>query len=199
MKEPPPEDGLLIRRIADGDRQAVGILYDKYGRLLYSVALQLTRDKHCAEEIVQDVFTTVWRKATRFEPQKAALVTWMMRITRNRAIDELRKRKSRRDVSVGNILEVVEEGENFDFRNSRLMDPESSAMREWDRARVAKAVETLPEEQRVALLLAYFRDLTQKEIAEQLGEPLGTIKSRIRIGLRKLRKLLESSEVPEEQ
>lgn len=197
MKEPPPEDELLIRRIAEGDRRAVGVLYDRYGRLVYSIALQLTRDRSCAEEIAQDVFTTVWRKAGRFEPQKAALVTWMVRITRNRAIDELRKRKSRKDVTVGNVLEVVEEVDNTDFQNSRVIDPEASAIREWDRSRVVRAVHSLPEDQRVALLLAYFRDLTQKEIAETLGEPLGTIKSRIRIGLHKLRKLLEAPEVPE--
>ncbi|WP_455383682.1 sigma-70 family RNA polymerase sigma factor [Salinispira pacifica] len=183
-----------MRRVARGEKDALGELYDLYGRLVYSVALHFVHDTNVAEEITQDVFVTIWTKARDYNPEKAGVSTWMLRITRNRSIDELRRHKSRRDIPVGSTMEVVQ---NTNSANSEEEDPENLALREWDRVRIVQAVDSLPEQQREALRLAYFQDLTHREIAEELNEPLGTVKSRIRMGLQKLRKMLEAGEVTE--
>ncbi len=188
------EDTVLMRRVARGEKDALGELYDLYGRLVYSVALHFVHDTNVAEEITQDVFVTIWTKARDYNPEKAGVSTWMLRITRNRSIDELRRHKSRRDIPVGSTMEVVQ---NTNSANSEEEDPENLALREWDRVRIVQAVDSLPEQQREALRLAYFQDLTHREIAEELNEPLGTVKSRIRMGLQKLRKMLEAGEVTE--
>lgn len=188
------EDTVLMKRVARGEKDALGEMYDLYGRLVYSVALHFVHDTSVAEEITQDVFVTIWTKARDYNPEKAGVSTWMLRITRNKSIDELRRHKSRRDIPVGSIVEVVQ---NTNDSTAEDNDPERLAVREWDRLRIVEAVESLPEQQRQALRLAYFHDLTHREIAEELNEPLGTVKSRIRMGLQKLRKMLETGEVTE--
>jgi RNA polymerase sigma-70 factor, ECF subfamily len=188
------EDTILMKRVARGEKDALGELYDLYGRLVYSVALHFVRDPNVAEEITQDIFVTIWTKARDYNPERAGVSTWMLRITRNRSIDELRRHKSRRDIPVGTTMDVVQ---NVNTSNGEAEDPENLAVREWDRVRIVEAVDSLPEQQRQALRLAYFHDLTHREIAEELNEPLGTVKSRIRMGLQKLRKMLEAGEVTE--
>jgi RNA polymerase sigma-70 factor (ECF subfamily) len=191
MGKRPTEDTILMKRMARGEKEALGSLYDRYGRLVYSVALHFVHDSSSAEEITQDVFVTVWTKARDYNPEKAGVSTWMLRITRNRAIDNLRKQKARRDFAVGSTMDVVLSTNAWVDESE---DPEVIAEREWDRERITEAVDSLPEQQRQALQLAYFRDLTHREIAEELNEPLGTVKSRIRMGLQKLRKILETEE-----
>jgi len=169
-------DEELVYRVAGGDERALSELYDRYSRLVYATGVRLLRDVSLAEELVQDAFTNVWRRAGTFDPKRASFATWLHRITRNRVVDLARKRKVR-PISVGEeLLQTVPGGP----------EPEAS-VDSWD---LARALSRIPGEHREVLTLAYFQGLTQNEISQQTGVPLGTIKSRTTAALKRLRRVL---------
>ena len=168
----PPETSALIRRLVAGDHQALGALYDKYAGLVNALALRVLRDASEAEDIVQEVFVQAWRQAARFDPARGTPEAWLCTIARSRALDRLRRRTARREESGEQAPPVV------------------ATPRNEEALAVRKALEGLSEAQRRALELAYYEGLTQSEIAARLGEPLGTVKTRIRSAMLRLRETL---------
>lgn len=176
-----PEDGLLAR-IGEGDASAFEALYERFGTLVYSTALQVLGDVQAAEDVTQEIFVRLWRRPDRFDPSRGRFVSWLLSVTRNRAVDEVRSRGRRRRLAT-DPPEAAEGSADPDARD----DPAASALVEEDRAAVRRALAVLPSEQRHAIELAYFGGLTQSEIARELRQPLGTIKTRIRLGMQKMR------------
>jgi len=183
-----PEEHELIRRMAQGDKTACAALYDRLSRPLYSVALRILNDPTEAEDIVQDVFVSLWERAASFDAARGSAFSWAVALTRNRAIDRLRMRRRRSDLLAESFVADVPSGQSSsesDTAKDLVLKEESVAVR--------AALSTLPDEQVRALELAFFSGLTQQEIAVQLREPLGTVKARIRRGLLKLRDTLTRS------
>jgi RNA polymerase sigma-70 factor (ECF subfamily) len=162
----------LIRRLVAGDHQALGDLYDKYAGLVNALALRVLRDASEAEDVVQEVFVQVWRQAARFDPARGSTEAWLCTIARTRALDRLRRRTARRE----------EPGSELPTATEAPRNEEALAVR--------KALDGLSADQRRALELAYYEGLTQSEIATRLGQPLGTIKTRIRTAMIRLRETL---------
>ena len=177
------EDEALIRLIANDRSEALSVLYDRYSRLVFSLAFNSVGDMDAAEEITQDVFLRVWKNAHSYRAEKAQVNTWISSITRYRAIDFLRKRSSRLHFKSLSWDDLSPNSVSIDAAN-----PEERTESSLAAQRVRLAVGGLPDEQKQALALAYFFGLTHSEIAEYLEEPLGTIKTRIRLGMQKLRK-----------
>lgn len=177
-------DGDLIARIVKAEESALSVLYDRYQRLVYSLAFQSIGEKNLAEEITQDVFIRIWEKASSYRPEQGKVITWIVSITRNRAIDEYRRRRVRPENSAID-WEGLEPGEQSDNANLEA-EVETALLRQ----RIRSALATLPREQRQALSLAFFRGYSHTEIAASLQEPLGTIKTRIRSAMQKLQNLL---------
>jgi RNA polymerase sigma-70 factor (ECF subfamily) len=171
-------DTALVSAIRAGDQNAMAALYDRYSPVVYSVALRVLGDTGAAEDVQQDVFMQLWRNPGAFDASRGNLGAWLAVITRNRAIDTLRKRRPQDDLE-DVVLSVV---------------PDLAA--DADRSRIATKIRELlgamPPAQRSALEMAYYEGLTHTEIASKTGEPLGTIKTRIRAGLIALRKALEA-------
>lgn len=187
----PPDDAVsLVARLADGDDDAIGALYDRFGRLVYALALRITRDATTAEEVTQEAFVRLWRSAASFVAERGSVQTWLMRITHNLALNEIRRRQSRPVVAERFDWEV--EGAQLESQDASG-DPETVA---WERQRaslVRGALDQLPTPQRRAIELAYFGGLSQAEIAAALGEPLGTVKGRMRAGMQRLREVLSAA------
>lgn len=176
----------LLKQIAETSAEALGLLYDRYGRLVYGLALHMLSDPAAAEEVTQDVFVQVWHKAATYRPEQGKVITWLASVARNRAIDTLRRQGARPE---GHRQELEEEA-FFELQdNSPAVEP-SIELRQ-QRERVRHALAALPPEQREPLLLAYFEGQTQEQIATRLGQPLGTVKTRMRSGLHHLRALLD--------
>ena len=177
-----------MRLIAQTRSEALGELYDRYNRLVFGMARNAVGDQALAEEITQDVFMRIWNKATTYQPEQGKVVSWIAGITRNRAIDVFRHQKTRLD------------GDSLSFDELPFFDPPDSQNVERETEtrikgqRVQQALFLLPKDQRDALALAYFKGYTHEEAAEVLGEPLGTVKTRIRLGMQKLRELLEEEQ-----
>jgi RNA polymerase sigma-70 factor (ECF subfamily) len=175
----------LIRRMAGGDRDALAELYDKLSRPLYATARHILNDAAEAQDVVHDVFLSLWENAATFDSGRGAAFSWAVTLTRNRAIDRLRSRANRARL-LGNS---VPDDLGYDADAALVGGADLAEL--GDRAAAVRAALTgLPEEQRRALELAFFSGLTQKEIADQLSEPIGTVKARIRRGLLKLRDVL---------
>ncbi len=172
------EDVELVLSVARNDTEALRALYDRYGRVVYGMAYRVLGDRQLAEDCVQEVFVSLWRGAGRFDPARARLTTWLFTITRNTAIDMLRRRSARRAESLPEDWQAGEEPDTADL----VVAADRSE-------RVAAALGELPSPQLEALSLAYFEGLSQSEIAERLGVPLGTVKGRIRLGLDRMREL----------
>jgi RNA polymerase sigma-70 factor, ECF subfamily len=167
-------DEVLVRRVAaTGDERAISELYDRYAGLIYGAGVRYLRDRSLAEDLVQDVFTAVWRSAGSFDPSRASFATWVYRITRNRATDLIRRHRARVRTVGGDAY--PEPGEE---------DPTGELSRSFD---VAAALWRLSPVHREVLVLAYFHGLSQSEIARQTNTPLGTVKSRTTAALRALR------------
>jgi RNA polymerase sigma-70 factor (ECF subfamily) len=162
----------LLRRLTDGDSTALGEFYDLYAGLVNGLALRILKNTAEAEDVVQEVFIQVWRQAGRYDPRRGSAAAWLCTIARTRALDRLRRHAARRE----------EGGERLPGASSTPPTEEALAVR--------KALDTLSSDQRRALELAYYGGLTQTEIARQLGEPLGTIKTRIRTAMIRLRDVL---------
>jgi RNA polymerase sigma-70 factor (ECF subfamily) len=177
-----PADEELIARVSWREEPALGEIYDRYNRLVYSIALRIVGDRESAEEVVQDVFQAVWLSAGSFQPS-GSFSAWLIGITRHRAIDATRSKRYRARARE-DLLD-----------DTRLAGAgESAADTLMLRSVVRAALEQLPHSQRQAIELAYYGGLTHNEIAVRLGEPVGTIKSRMRMGLMKLRELLAAVE-----
>jgi RNA polymerase sigma-70 factor (ECF subfamily) len=185
------DDVALIRQIALARPEALSALYDRYGRLVFSLALHIVGEEESAEEVTQDVFFRIWEKAEIYQAEQARVSTWLTSITRNRSIDLLRKRKVRPEgYSLG--WEELQPGWE---PASEGRTPEDMTAQAMQTQRVRAAVASLPEEQKKALALAFFEGYSHSEIAERLGEPLGTVKTRIRTGMQKLRSLLHDESI----
>jgi RNA polymerase sigma-70 factor (ECF subfamily) len=182
MKEGERDDLVLMQRIAAGDQRALGQLYDRYGRLVYGLARSVVGDEAAAEEITQDAFTRVWSRAGTYLPAQGRPLTWLMRIARNRAIDELRSRSSRPQARSIWLEEDLPDG------GADLAEEAELARR---RKQVAGAIAALPAGERQVLALAYFQAYTHREIAGILKQPLGTVKTRLRSAMKRLRAAVE--------
>ena len=179
-------DEALMRLVVMRRSEALGALYDRYGRLVFSLALQVVRDRETAEEVAQDVFYQLWQNAATFRPEQARLTTWMTSITSYRAIDVLRKRRSRPEKD---SLEWAEVSPSSLPRSGD--GPEELADLLLQQQQVRQGVASLSPDQQAVLSLAYFQGLSHSEIAAQLNQPLGTVKTRIRLAMQRLRELLK--------
>jgi RNA polymerase sigma-70 factor (ECF subfamily) len=177
------EEAALLLRIGDKDERAIEALYERYSGPLFSLAFQVTRADRFAQEVVQEVFVAVWKDAGRFDPSRGALSSWLFSLARHKAIDLVRKEANVRKHTADVDLELREADDDVDEEA-------------WLRVRrdaVHAAITKLPEAQRAALQMAFFGGLTHVEVAEELGIPLGTAKTRIRTALLKLREILGPS------
>lgn len=182
----PSPDEDLIARVAQGEALALAELYDRYSRPLFGLALQVLHDPREAEDVLQEAFVQVWKTSHRYEAKKGRLFGWLVTLTRNLAIDHLRKRQRQAKLTEAYSAEP--------FAWSSVLDQPVRQIEGQERAsQVRQALQTLPVEQRQAIELAFFGAFSQSEIAEKLSEPLGTVKARIRRGLLKLRAELGDS------
>lgn len=173
----------LLRRVRLQDEQALAQLYDRYGRLLYTIARRVVGDDALAEEVVQDVFLRFWRGAEQYQAERGRIAVWLMAMARNRAIDILRSRHHQN-----------RQRENATLADSEHLTPLHQAPPGDERflqEAIQAAFATLSESQRQAIELAYYEGMSQSEIATQLNTPLGTVKSRIRDGIMRLRQALQ--------
>lgn len=173
-----PDDETLLALICSEDEGALSSLYERYGRLLYSIALHITDDKQATEEILQDVFHSVWQRAAQFKPTAGSVQNWLAGITRNRAIDEMRSRWQRTSATTLSLDAFPDLAATWERGLEQLTIL---------RADISAALSTLPLPQRQAIELSFFNGWTSQEIAQWLGEPVGTIKSRLRNGLERMR------------
>jgi RNA polymerase sigma-70 factor (ECF subfamily) len=183
------QDDILIHLVAAGKTEALSVLYDRYARLIFGLALNTIGDEHLAEEITQDVYVRVWEKAASYKSEHGKVVTWIASIARYRAIDLYRQRNVRPE---GHSVRWAE-AELPDFPDK--VDIEQEVEMAQRKQKVRLAMNQLPVEQRKALALAYFQGLSHQEISRELDEPLGTVKTRIRLAMQKLRQLLESESI----
>jgi len=179
----PNRDVELLRRISEGDRSAFSEFYDHYSPLFFSVALRILNDHKEAEDVIQEVFLQIWEKAGNFDSRLGKPSSWGVTFVRNKSIDRIRSSVRRAKLMESAAAEVDSTPE---------MPSANETLHGRDKAELIRtAVTTLPQEQRQAIELAFFKGLTQHEISEKLSEPLGTIKARIRRGMMKLREKLE--------
>jgi len=179
------DDEELMERLGYRDLGAFRALYDRYGNLVYSAALRVVRDAQIAEDMVQEIFLRIWRRPDSYVAQRGRFVTWLTSVTRNRAVDEIRSRGRRYRHETASPEEQERELPAPD-RNDPALRAEVSDQRRL----ILAALAQIPAEQRQIIELAYFGGLTQQEIAERLSQPLGTVKTRIRLGMQKLRAAL---------
>ncbi len=182
----PDDDAELVRRVANGEAAALRTLYERLSPQILAVTLRVLRDQREAEEAVQDAFVEAWKRAGDFDRSRGSVVGWLVSIARSRAIDRLRSRSAVERLAV---RAAAEPGETF-------APPIELAERREERTRIQAALSQLTPAQREAIELAYFEGLTQREIALRAGEPLGTIKSRVRTALQKLLSLLGEGGAP---
>src|SRR6476659_5128170 len=175
-------DRAVLVRLADGELDALGDLYDRYKTMAYSIAYRITNDATLAEDVVQEAFLGAWRNAARYVEGRGSVKTWLLAIVHHRAIDAVRRRRPTTE------LPDVELPPPDAFR---LPDVWAEVAAGLDAATVQDALATLSDVQREAIELAYFNGLTQQEIAERTATPLGTVKSRMRLGLLAMRRYLE--------
>lgn len=194
MKFDHVDDAMLIRQIADEQQAGIEALYDRYHRLVFSVALAVVGDRPVAEEVTLDVFIRVWRGAKTYDPARATVSTWLIAIARHHAIDVLRWQNARVDAKSVGL-------DDLHFQTDPdLPEPEEQAEISQRRKHIQHALFQLPADQRQALFLAYFKGYSHGQIAELLEQPLGTVKTRIRLAMQKLKRMLsdESPDASEE-
>jgi RNA polymerase sigma-70 factor, ECF subfamily len=177
--------GLIIR----SEPAALSELYDRYSRLVFSIAYSLVGDYATTEEITQDVFVRVWERASQYRADQGKVSTWLISIARHRSIDMLRRQGARPEDHTVSWAESTIDGMPSDD------NPEEAAELSMQRQRVRAAIAQLPADQKQALALAYFNGYTHRQIAERLDQPLGTVKTRIRLAMQKLRQLLKDEKI----
>ncbi len=184
------DDVVLTTMVAEGSAAALEVLYTRYGRVVLAFATRMLGDRQSGEELVQEVFIKAWRQARSYSSDRGSYVTWLLSITHNLSIDEIRKRNRRpqKAASADPVLLMA------NVRDDAISVELSAELTEL-RSQMIEAMATLPPQQREAVELAFYKGLTQREVAETLNEPLGTIKTRIRLGMKKLRDYLENHEV----
>jgi RNA polymerase sigma-70 factor (ECF subfamily) len=187
VTEAPPGDLDLVRRMAEGEEPAAALLYDRHGPALYAVAYRITGQKADAEEVVLEAFAQAWRDASRFEPARGSVAAWLTMISRSRALDQVRSRDRRERL---NTSAALEDQSRSPAMGSWDTDPAYQVEQTERQKRVAEALQALTQVQRQAIEMAYYDGLSQSEIAERLNEPLGTVKTRVRLGMMKLRDAL---------
>jgi RNA polymerase sigma-70 factor (ECF subfamily) len=187
------DDENLILLVVQMRPEALDQLYERYNRLVFGLALMIVGDRSTAEEITLDVFMRVWQKAASYRADQAKVSTWLTHIARHQAIDVLRRQAVRPDQSALSLDEITPDGA------AQTQDPEKLAEHLLLRERVRSAISRLPAEQMQALMLAYFGGYTQSEIADILQQPLGTVKTRIRLAMLKLRELLSEEQELEDK
>jgi RNA polymerase sigma-70 factor, ECF subfamily len=179
------EDEALVRRMAGGDDQALGVLYDRWHSVVHGVVSRMLRQADDVEDVVEETFWQAWRQASRFDHTRGAVQTWLLTIARSRALDRVRALRRRREEPLeGDDGQVL-------VQQAAEGDPGQDAEASERRRIVGAALSGLPAEQREALELGYFGGLSQTEIAERTGQPLGTVKTRMRLALQKLRSQLQ--------
>lgn len=178
-----PQDEKLVEEIARGEPDALTALYDRYRKLAYSLALRVTGDASLAEDVVQEAFLGLWRNAGRYSSVRASVRTWILAIVHHRAIDALRRRRATTQLPDGDAVPPM---------SLVMPDVWPEVAGRLDREQVRRALEAISLPQREAIALAYYGGLTQQEIAARTGAPLGTVKSRVRLGLLALRHALIS-------
>jgi RNA polymerase sigma-70 factor (ECF subfamily) len=179
------EDGELIGRVVQGEKDALEALYTKYSTSVYSLAMIMLKQQALAEEATQDVFLNIWLKASSYKPDRGNLRTWIMSVAHHKLIDVIRSRRR-----AWSLTESADH-ETLDLLPSPQMSTESEAVRNLEGERVREALGSLPPAQREAIMLAYFEGYSHSEIAEKLQQPLGTVKTRVRLAMQKLRAVLE--------
>ncbi len=168
--------------VARGEEDALAALYDRFGRTAYGLALRVVRDAELAEDVVQEAFLSLWRTAGRFVPERARAGTWLLTLVHRRAVDLVRREERRRAEPIESAPEAADAA------------AEEAPWLRLERERVQAALASLPDAQREAIELAYYGGFTQAELADRLGQPLGTIKSRMFAGLARLGELLRDTE-----
>lgn len=176
-------DEALVALLARGNDTALAELYDRFGRSAFGLALRVLRDEKLAEDAVQEAFLSAWRGAVSFQAERAKVSTWLLTLVHRRAVDIVRREERRRTEPIEGVADA--QGDATD----------EQAFLRLQRERVQGALRQLPDTQREALELAYYGGFTQSELAERLGQPIGTIKSRMFTGLNRLRELLVESEM----
>ena len=171
------ENKELIEKLRRGDKNAFRELYARYSQVVYNLAFRMLRSREEAEEVVQEIFLQVWNKADSYDSERGAISTWIVNIARSRAIDKLRTLGYRDQTT-----ELIEDRVNSKSDFSRIIED-----REESRKIIREALDSLPENQRIAIEMVFFEGLTHIEAAERLKEPVGTIKTRIRLGVSKLK------------
>jgi RNA polymerase sigma-70 factor (ECF subfamily) len=184
VNEPTPHDDALAQRIRSGDREALGVLYDRYASLALAAALRVVADREVAEDLVHDAFVAVWRKIDKFDPGRGSLRSWLLTVVRNRAIDRVRGTRQTIEVGEADAQSLLRSGPNPTWE---------AAIQRLAVADLRGAIDALPGEQREAIELAYFSGHTYREIATITGVPQGTANGRLRLALGKLRDTLASS------
>lgn len=182
-----PRDIALVRRAAEGDERALGELYDRFGAVLYAIAYRIVGEKADAEEVVMEAFAQAWREAPRFDAARGSVAAWLSMMGRSRALDLVRARQRRARIT---DTAAAKEPEGAPAMSSGFRAPGSALDDDERRRAVSQALAGLSSPQRTAIELAYYDGLSQTEIAERLKEPLGTIKTRMRLGMQKLREAL---------
>lgn len=193
------DDNALVVSVATGDARALERIYERHSRGVYSLAVRLLSDATAAEEVVQETFLKLWRQPSAFQPSRGRLLPWLLGVAHHHAVDLLRRRRLEQRHRVSAPLsrsgdEVADLVEHLGL-TSTDEDPQNGAATFDQRVAIGTALATLPVEQRLPLELAYYRGMTQYEIATSLDVPLGTIKTRMRLGLQQLRKVPELSTV----
>ena len=175
-----PNDVDLLKAIARQDESALAELYDRYRVILFGLLVRILNSREEAEDVLQEVFLQVWRRAADFDENRGRPFTWLVTLARSRGIDRLRSLGARERVAIAGAREPSDE----------VSDAVADAFKSEQRSLVNTALAQLPDEQKRPLMLAYFEGLTQSEIATKLGAPLGTVKTRMRAGLMKMRELI---------
>jgi RNA polymerase sigma-70 factor (ECF subfamily) len=179
------EEAELLRAVARGDEPAFARVYDRYGPILFGLLLRILRSRPEAEDVLQEVFLQVWQQARSFDPARGRAFTWLVTLARSRAIDRLRSVDSRERAAQRSADEQPPAAESDEWA-------EDAAIRAERAEAVRGALAELPEEQRQVLVLAYLEGMTQTEIAAAKGQPLGTVKTRTRTGLKRLSEALRA-------
>lgn len=179
-------DQALVALLSEQDARALDELYGRYSRAIYSLSFRILGDSSSAEDVLQEVFLKLWRQPSSYDPDRGTLSAWLLSVAHHRAIDFLRRQRTRAE------QQFPEGWEDAPWESSDSTDPANIASHTEEATAIRRALTQIPPAQRLAIEMAFFQGKTHAEISAELGEPLGTAKTRIRLGMRKLRTLLEA-------